>query len=82
MQILISICNANAYHLDNELVPVLKGYFNNYTGLTEKCFANGRLVRNLYDDLVMNHAKRVAQIPNPSIQQLSYLLVEDFQTTG
>lgn len=30
--------------------------------LKDKNFANGRLVRNLYDDLVMNHARRVIKI--------------------
>lgn len=41
-------------------------------------FSNGRLVRNLYDDLVMKHAKRVVVLPNPTKQDLSLLSVEDF----
>ena len=37
-------------------------YFDKQIILKDKNFANGRLVRNLYDDLVMNHARRVIKI--------------------
>ncbi|WP_206512538.1 hypothetical protein [Veillonella ratti] len=47
---------------------------------TEK-FANGRLVRNLYDDLVMNHARRVICIENPRKEDLSIIKAEDFTVT-
>ena len=32
----------------------------------EDNFANGRLARNIYDDLVLNHARRVIKMANPS----------------
>ena len=41
-------------------------------------FANGRLVRNLYDDIVMNHAKRVVDIDEPSREILSLITDENF----
>lgn len=41
-------------------------------------FANGRLVRNLYDDLVMNHARRVINVANPGTVELSMIKAEDF----
>lgn len=40
-----------------------------------------RLVRNLYDDLVMNHAKRIFfdGDPKPDRQILSLITVDDFK---
>ena len=40
-------------------------------------FANGRLMRNMYDDIVMNHAKRVVDIPYISKEELSLIKEED-----
>lgn len=40
--------------------------------------ANGRLARNIYDDLVMNHARRVISINNPSDEDLTTLIQADF----
>lgn len=36
------------------------------------------LVRNLYDDLVMNHARRVINMANPGREELSTIKAEDF----
>ena len=43
----------------------------------EDNFANGRLARNIYDDLVLNHARRVIKMANPSDEDL-VLLSTDF----
>lgn len=44
----------------------------------EDNFANGRLARNIYDDLVLNHARRVIKMANPSDEDLVLLLSTDF----
>ena len=44
----------------------------------EDNFANGRLARNIYDDLVPNHARRVIKMANPSDEDLVLLLSTDF----
>lgn len=46
----------------------------------EENFSNGRLVRNLYDDLIMNHARRVINIIDPSKNDLSLITSDDFKT--
>lgn len=55
----------------------------NKTQLENACkdehFANGRLARNIYDDLVMNHARRVVSIANPTDEDLSRLIDKDFK---
>ncbi|MEN1761001.1 hypothetical protein [Anoxynatronum sibiricum] len=41
-------------------------------------FANGRMARNIYDDLVMNHARRVVSIDDVGREELSLLSDKDF----
>jgi len=46
-----------------------------------KNFSNGCLVRNLYDDLVMNHAKRVFCVDHEVTDRhiLSLITEQDFE---
>lgn len=44
----------------------------------ENNFANAHMVRNLYEGLVMNHAKRVIKLTEPTMDELSLLKEEDF----
>ena len=78
IEILDSMCRANDYRLDNHLKEILKEYFEGVINQKDESFANGRLARNLYDDLIMKHAKRVINLPNPSENDLSILTEEDF----
>ena len=76
--ILESICQKNDYQLDHALKEKLILYFNDKVAAKDKNFANGRLARNIYDDLVMNHARRVVSYSHPNRQELSLLIAEDF----
>lgn len=64
-EILNKMCSENDYMLEgaakNKIVSILE------SSVTEKeeQFANGRFVRNLYEDLVLNQARRVAELQNP-----------------
>lgn len=78
-EILVSICKKNDYVLDEELLGVVRDYLNECVEQKDNNFSNGRLVRNLYEDLVMNHAKRVVNLHKPTKQELSQIVVEDFQ---
>ena len=76
-KILISMCKNNDYTLEEEAKEKIHLYFEKQITLKDKNFANGRLVRNLYDDLVMNHARRVIKIKNPGSLDLSIIKTED-----
>lgn len=76
-KILISMCKNNDYTLEEEAKEKIHLYFEKQITLKDKNFANGRLVRNLYDDLVMNHARRVIKIKNPGSLDLSTIKTED-----
>lgn len=75
--IFLSICSANDYKLDNSSEQIIKEYLITATTKKSENFANGRMIRNLYDDLIVNHARRVIQIENPKHDDLSTILAED-----
>lgn len=77
-EILLSICHANDYKLDNSAKQIIKEHLKSIVTEKNDNFANGRMVRNLYDDLVMNHARRVVTLPNPQREDLSTIIAEDF----
>lgn len=78
IDILLSICKQNDYLLDNELKENVVQYFQEKIEEKNENFANGRLARNVYDNLVMEHAKRVIKISNPTNEELSLLVKSDF----
>lgn len=77
-EILIGMCWNNDYELSDDAKEHLKDYFNNIVNSKEENFANGRMVRNLYEDLVMNHARRVFEIETPNKVDLKTIIDEDF----
>lgn len=76
--ILLSMCQSNDYVLDDEAKEKIHLYFEQQISSKDENFANGRLARNLYDDLVMNHARRVINMANPDSAELSTIKAEDF----
>lgn len=77
-EILISMCRNNDYILNEDVKKKIHLYFERQVASKDENFANGRLVRNLYDDLVMNHAKRVIQLADPGRIELSTIKGDDF----
>lgn len=80
-KILIFMCRNNDYTLDGESKRKIHLYFERQIASKDENFANGRLVRNIYDDLVMNHAKRVINNSNLGKLELSMIKAEDFMFT-
>lgn len=77
-EILITMCRNNDYVLSEELKLIIRDFLEKQILSKNENFANGRLVRNIYDDLVMNHAKRVVEIDNVSREELSIITGKDF----
>lgn len=76
--ILENFCAIDDYDLTNALKQKAHAYFLQQVQNKAEVFANGRLVRNVYDNLTMNHAKRVIQYTSPSKKDLALLTEEDF----
>ena len=73
------LCKENDYYLsDNVEDHVLKILLEQVKNKKEN-FANGRLVRNIYDDVTMNHARRVVKMNTPSREDLSLITCDDFE---
>lgn len=75
--ILDSMCRKNDYELDKAAAGYLEAALLNLSEHKGEQFANGRLVRNIFDDLVMNHARRVAKIENATRTQLTEITKDD-----
>lgn len=77
-KILISMCANNDYALNENVSKTICNFLEDSTSEDNENFANGRLVRNLFDDLVMNHARRVVNIKNVTKDDLSTITEIDF----
>jgi len=80
-QIFLKMCAENDYIISEELLESIYDFMTKQVTNKKEGFANGRLVRNLYEDVTMNHAKRVVDIKNPSREDLSKIAYEDLQST-
>ena len=40
-------------------------------------FANGRFIRNIFEEMTMNHARRISNKTNPSIMDLKEFIIDD-----
>lgn len=77
-KMLRSLCKNNDYDISDDTYTLIREYFDECISREDTNFANGRLVRNLYDDLVMNHARRVANIEKPTKDDLTMIIDADF----
>ena len=67
----------NDYVLTPDAEAKLKGYLNNLYEKKDRYFVNGRGVRNLFEEIIMRQASRLAKVSNPSREDLETLTIED-----
>lgn len=77
-KILEGMCLKNNYVIEIDAEHSIKTFLSECVKNKNENFANGRLVRNIFDDLIMSHARRVANIENPTKKDLSLIIVDDF----
>ena len=78
IDILETLVRKDDYQLSDELKERLSSYFTDELEAKVENFSNGRFVRNLYEDLIMNQAVRLNNTKQYSSQELSLLELEDF----
>lgn len=80
-EMLSKLCLTNDYMLREDVSQLIRSTLDEQVRSKGNNFANGRLVRNLYDDLVMNHAKRIFASGDSMTdrQMLSLITVDDFK---
>ena len=77
VNIFLRMCNADDYVLKENVKERLALIIKQEITSESEIFANGRYVRNLYEDVIMNHARRISQVVNPSEDNLKELLEKD-----
>jgi SpoVK/Ycf46/Vps4 family AAA+-type ATPase len=70
-----SLCDANAYTLDDAATAAVAAWFRAQP--REKGFGNGRLARNLFESSVARQASRIVTMTDPTDAQLCALAPED-----
>lgn len=76
-QILLDFLNNSDYILDTASVQKVQEVFDTLSDDLPLKSANGRFVRNVYDDLIMEHSRRVSKIENPLLTELQQLTTAD-----
>ena len=79
LEILISMFKNNDYDLTEKAKVKLNDFFETELQNKKENFSNGRMVRNIYDDLVMNHARRIVSIKNITKEDLLLITDLDFK---
>ena len=77
IQILCKMCENEDYELDQSALATIKSNIDQIIVKKDNQFANGRFMRNLFEDMIMNHAQRVNFLTTPSLIELKTLLQAD-----
>ena len=75
----LKLCAENDYVLTDDVSESVYNFMDKEVSKKSENFANGRLVRNLYEDMTMNHARRVVVLPSQSREKLSLFTQSDFE---
>ena len=78
-EIFAKLCAENDYKLALGVSEYICKILTQEVAAKDHNFANGRLVRNLYDTVTMNQARRVIKIANPSREELSLITYADVE---
>lgn len=76
-EIFIRMCENDDYKVSDEFRDELSNLFKEKITVRKDKFANGRFVRNLYEDVIMNQAKRLNSIENITKDTLMLLKPSD-----
>ena len=73
------MCDDYKIVLDNESSIFLKEHFEEVYNNRDNNFANGRYVRNLFENVLIRQSNRLASMPNVSPKDLTMFVYEDFK---
>ena len=74
-----SMCAKNSYVLDDEAKKFASDYFNMLYASRDENFGNARDVRNIFENMVSVHSDRLAEMENPTREDLVKVLAEDLE---
>lgn len=71
------LCKKNDYIISLEAKEKISEILDKKSSDEKENFSNGRFVRNLYENIVLNHARRVSKLHSPSKEELQEIKIED-----
>lgn len=77
LEILIKMAEKSAMHFSDSAIEELKSMLAEMGEQKRKDFGNARGIRNVFEKIVTNQANRIIVIPEPTIEQLSEIMLED-----
>ena len=77
--IFYSFCKKNGYEMEDKLKERLPKFFRDLYENRDENFGNARDVRNLFEVLVSVQSDRVAELENPTRDDLVYITCADFE---
>ncbi len=77
MRILTSMSEKEDYSLTDKAKAMLPPLITDAISSKEGDFANGRFIRNIFESMLMNHARRVVKIKSPTTNDLKELTEND-----
>ncbi len=72
-------CEKYSYHMSDEVKAKTEELIRELEENKDDNFANAREVRNLFEDIITNQARRVAKIEDPTDEELTEILAEDLE---
>lgn len=76
-EIFLSYCKNEDYILAESAADNLKTFLEKQSGISENKNANGRFVRNVFDKIIMNQAKRLSKLSLATKENYLTILEED-----
>lgn len=76
-EIFLSYCRREDYILEESATEKLKKYLEKQSDISENKNANGRFVRNVFDKIIMNQAKRLSNFSLTTKENYVTILEED-----
>lgn len=77
LDIFINYCEKNQYSISDSARNILFNYLQSIYDNRSANFGNARDVRNLFETVITNQSKRVANMANPTVSDISLILAED-----
>ncbi len=77
--ILQNICNKEDYILSDDLKREIKNYLRKEVLNGEEQFSNGRFIRNLFEEMIIQQARRLYTCESLKIEDLKTLCTDDFK---
>lgn len=74
VKILESTCKNNDYNLKNSVKEKIQISCDKILSSKDNLFSNGRFIRNVFEDMMVNQARRLSKLSNPSKEQLQEFL--------